>query len=113
MRFHATPESVENGEITILAIIETVLSVAIYISIGLHFGNFRHLAWAILVAPIMLLRTQRSAQWGLRKYSPFNLKMHKKLSNLMDKTVSGFFSNAVNFFTVSVLVGYLAFRGAL
>jgi hypothetical protein len=84
MRFHSTPESVENGDITILAIIETVVSVAIYVGIGLHFGTFRHLAWAILVAPLMLLRTQSSVEWGLKLFDKYIGKM-KKASDSFEK----------------------------
>jgi hypothetical protein len=48
MRFHSTPESALNGEITILAIIETVLSVTLYLWAGLHFGTFKYLALAVV-----------------------------------------------------------------
>jgi len=46
MRFHSTPESAENLEITVLAIIETVLSIAIYVCLGLYLGTFKYLALA-------------------------------------------------------------------
>lgn len=65
MRFHSTPQSALDGEITILAIIETVVSVTLYIGIGLYFGTFKYLAWAVVVAPLMLFRTEASADWGL------------------------------------------------
>ena len=68
MQFHSTPESTLNLKITKLAIIETALSVALYVSIGLYFGTFRYLALAVLVAPLMLLRTQISGEWGLKIY---------------------------------------------
>jgi len=65
MRFHSTPESALNGEITKLAIIECIASVAIYLAIGFYFGTFRYLAMAVVVAPLMLLRTDASSDWGL------------------------------------------------
>ncbi len=68
MRFHSTPQSALDGEITILAIIETVVSVAIYVGIGLYFGTFKYLAWAVVVAPLMLFRTEVSAEWGINTY---------------------------------------------
>jgi hypothetical protein len=68
VRFHSTPESALNGEITKLAIIETTLSVGLYVWAGLHFGSFRYLALAMISAPLMLFRTRASAQWGLKLY---------------------------------------------
>ncbi len=71
MRFHSTPESVQNGEITILAIIECVASVTLYLVLGFYIRTFRHLAWAVVVAPLMLFRTKQSVVWGLDSYSKY------------------------------------------
>ncbi len=68
MRFHSTPQSALDGEITILAIIETVISVAIYVGIGLYLGTFKYLAWAVVMAPLMLFRSEVSVNWGLETY---------------------------------------------
>lgn len=68
MRFHSTPESALNGEITKLAIVECIASVAIYLAIGLYSGTFRYLALAVIMAPLMLFRTEASVDWGLRVY---------------------------------------------
>src|SRR5258706_15625465 len=68
MRSFSTPQSALNGEITKLAIFECIGSVALYVGIGLHFGTLRYLAWAVVVAPLMLFRTDASAEWGLRAY---------------------------------------------
>ena len=71
MRFHSTPESALNGEITKLAIIECIASVALYLAIGFYFGTFRYLAMAVIVAPLMLLRTEESSEWGLDAFERF------------------------------------------
>ena len=68
MRTYSTPQSAYDGEITKLAIIECIVSVAIYIGLGIYFGTFKHLAWAVVVAPLMLFRTEASAEWGLKLY---------------------------------------------
>jgi hypothetical protein len=68
MRFHSTPESALNGEITILGIIETVVAVGLYLWAGLHLGTFKYLALAVVSAPLMLFRTRESAEWGLHLY---------------------------------------------
>jgi hypothetical protein len=82
MRFHSTPESVEKGEITQLAIIECFLSVAIYIGIGIYLRTFRHLAVAVAVAPLTLLRTEVSARWGVRKYEESQVLWGKLFSKI-------------------------------
>ena len=72
MRFHSTPQSALHLEITKLAIIETLVSVGLYVGIGIYLGTFRYLALAILVAPLMLLRTDMSSEWGLKVYDRFS-----------------------------------------
>jgi hypothetical protein len=69
MRTYSTPESALNGEITKLAIVECVASAALYVGLGVYLGTFKYLAAAVVVAPLMLFRTDLSADWGLRLYS--------------------------------------------
>ena len=68
MRTYSTPQSALNGEITKLAIIECIASVALYVGIGVYFGTFRYLAVAVVFAPLMLFRTEFSVIWGLNVY---------------------------------------------
>lgn len=69
MRTYSTPQSALDGEITKLAIVECVLSAALYVGLGLYFGTFKYLAAAIVFAPLMLFRTEFSADWGLQLYA--------------------------------------------
>jgi hypothetical protein len=71
LRAVSTPASVARGEVSLLAIAECLAFTAIYLGIGLYFGTFRHLAWAVVVAPFMLLRTTEAAEWGLVVYRRF------------------------------------------
>jgi hypothetical protein len=68
MRSYSTPQSALDGEITKLAIAECVASVALYVGLGVYFGTFRYLALAVVFAPLMLFRTEASADWGLKVY---------------------------------------------
>ena len=68
MRTYSTPQSALKGEITKLALLECVLSAALYISAGIYFGTFRYLALAVVFAPLMLFRTEFSADWGFQLY---------------------------------------------
>src|ERR1022692_3402184 len=75
MRFHSTPESALKGEITKLAIIETIAAVGLYAWVGLHFGTFKYFALAVVSAPIMLFRTAASARVGIRLYKRYGRRM--------------------------------------
>src|SRR5258707_11769007 len=71
MRTYSTPQSALNLEFTKLAIIECIASIAVYVGIALYFGTFRYLAIAVVVAPLMLFRTEASAVWGLKVYERY------------------------------------------
>ena len=59
---HSTRESVENGEISALAIIETVLSLRLAISV---LESWRHVLIGVCLAPFLLLRTERATELGI------------------------------------------------
>jgi hypothetical protein len=71
VRWYSTPQSSANGEITWLAIAECLVSIAIYVGIGIHTGTFKALAWAVAFAPLMLFRTNESAKFGLELFERF------------------------------------------
>jgi hypothetical protein len=77
MRTYSTPQSALDGEITKLAILECVASAALYVGIGVYFGTFKHLAVAVAVAPLMLFRTEFSADWGLQLYKQVTDRLEK------------------------------------
>lgn len=61
MRLHSTIESATAGEVTLLAIVECFVSVFIYIIIALYFKTFVFYYTATALAPLTLLRTDRSS----------------------------------------------------
>jgi hypothetical protein len=71
MRSYSTPQSALNLEFTKLAIIECIASVALYVGIALYFGTFRYVAAAVVVAPLMLFRTEASTDWALKVYQRY------------------------------------------
>jgi hypothetical protein len=75
MRTYSTPQSALNLEITKLAIVECVLAVLLYVGAGIYFGTFKYLAAAVVFAPLMLFRTEASANWGLGLYSRVFLRL--------------------------------------
>lgn len=66
MRLHATRESCDHGEVTVLALVETVLAVALLVALSIWFDTVHWLAGACLLSPLLLLRTEDSVQRGLR-----------------------------------------------
>jgi hypothetical protein len=71
MRTRSTPQSALNLEITNLAIVECIVAIAAYVGIGVYLGTFKHLTWVVVVAPLMLFRTDVSAEWALKVYEHF------------------------------------------
>ena len=114
MRFHSTPQSVLNGEITKLAIIECVVAVALYVGIGVYFHTFRHLAVPVAVAPLMLFRTKASVRWGLDKYAHavrvVKLRYHPYLLAVATLTRR---SNHRKVITIALIPGYVFIFGAV
>ncbi len=103
MRFSSTPESALKLEVTVLAIIETVLSVGLYIGMSLFvWESFRFLGLAILLAPLTLLRTQKSAEWGLKTFDNFWDKLEDVDGNII-----------VQFIQYSLAILYTLFAGPI
>ncbi len=51
-----------------MAIIECIASIALYVGVGVYLGTLKYLAAAVIFAPLMLFRTEVSADWGLKAY---------------------------------------------
>ncbi len=66
MRFHSTLESVEAGEVSVLAVLETVLAVSVALYVAFRFDYTMHIAFGAIVAPFLMLRTTRSTLLGVR-----------------------------------------------
>jgi hypothetical protein len=65
MRLVSNKESVTRGEVSILAIVETLLAIALVFYLSAHFNTLRWLAIAMCVAPLLLLRTDESTRLGV------------------------------------------------
>jgi hypothetical protein len=62
----STPESIERGEASWLAVLETILAVAAYWGIAWYFDTHTHLLISVLVAPLLLLRSLESTELGVK-----------------------------------------------
>ncbi len=69
IRLHSTVGSVRNGDITVLAIVETVLAISITVFIAVYYETLMHIAVSACIAPLLLLRTEESTERGLRWFA--------------------------------------------
>lgn len=66
IRWHSTVESVNNGEIAVLAIVEAAIAVSLTLFIAVKYQTLIHIAISASIAPLLLLRTRHSTKRGLR-----------------------------------------------
>jgi hypothetical protein len=66
IRWHSRCEGFADGDISILAIIETVTAVAAVIAVSSYLGSLTYIAGLALVAPFALLQTDQSRSLGIR-----------------------------------------------
>lgn len=59
---HSTPESVAAGKLSVFAVIEVFLSIALYWWIAIRYETHVHLWIGILAAPLILLRSEASVE---------------------------------------------------
>ena len=59
-------ESIEAEKISLLAVAEVIFSVAAYWWIAWYFDTYAHLLVSVLVAPLVLLRSDESVALGWR-----------------------------------------------
>ena len=65
MRWVSSKESVAKGEVSVLAIVETLCAIALVFYLSSHFNTLRWLAIAMCVSPLLLLRTEESVRLGI------------------------------------------------
>lgn len=71
VRVHSTTETAAAGEITLLAMLETAVAVGISIWLAWHRHSLRHVEVGACLAPLLLLRTERSTELALRWMAGF------------------------------------------
>ena len=57
--------SVQRGEASWLAVIETAIAISIFMAIAVWFGTVNHIAFASSIAPLLLLKTSHSIRLGV------------------------------------------------
>jgi hypothetical protein len=73
MRFASNRDSVRRGEVSVLAVIETIVATGISFSLAWHFGTIQHVVIASALAPLLLLRTRRSTWYAIWLVNRFEI----------------------------------------
>jgi len=66
IRWYSTVESAENLEFSVLAVLESICAVSLSLWLTWYFQSYTHVIVAIVLAPLLLLRTEESTQLGLK-----------------------------------------------
>jgi hypothetical protein len=65
MLWVSTADSIDRGEPSVLALAETVIAVALTVTIYFYYHSLIHLAMSAAIAPLLLLRTSKSQTLAL------------------------------------------------
>ncbi|HEU0144661.1 MAG TPA: toll/interleukin-1 receptor domain-containing protein [Nitrososphaera sp.] len=66
IRWHSRCANFSNGDISVLAILETVVAVATIIALSMYSGSLRYIIALTFIAPFALLQTDQSRSVGIR-----------------------------------------------
>jgi hypothetical protein len=66
MRLFSNRDSVRRGEVSVLAVIETIVATAISIWLAWRVGTIQYVVIASAIAPFLLLRTRLSVWYQLK-----------------------------------------------
>jgi hypothetical protein len=71
IKFSSTPDSAARGEITTLAIIETVVAMSLSLLFVILFQTSAHIVFGALIAPFLLLRSETSSAAAFKIFDPW------------------------------------------
>lgn len=79
--FWSTSQSITDGIPSLTAISETCFAVALYWGISIHFQTYSVLLFSAAIAPLVLLRSNASTEWALKKFISWEEVYWNKLRN--------------------------------
>ena len=68
LRWRSSPDSVENGTPSVLAIVETLVAITVSVWFAVHFDTYKFIAMSACIAPFLLLRTEESTEHGIMMF---------------------------------------------
>lgn len=78
MRTWSTEESVAKNEPTIMALAEALLALAISVGIAIRYETLTHIAFGACIAPLLLMRSEKSVALGVRWFNHIKPKKPAK-----------------------------------
>lgn len=85
MRLYSTPQSALAGEVTVLAIIETIAATAFSIWLVVHRGTLTHVVIGACAAPFLLLRTDDATTLAITWFNHLDALLDK-MSDFQDES---------------------------
>ncbi|MHC4404563.1 MAG: hypothetical protein ACYTG0_33325 [Planctomycetota bacterium] len=71
MRLTSTKASITGGEVTVLAVIETAIAMSLAVIVAMCAHTLFHIGLGAIIAPLLLMRSDRSVAFGRRLYQGF------------------------------------------
>jgi len=112
-RWYSTVESAEKLEFSVLAAVESVGAVTLSLWLAWYFQTYMHLVGAIVVAPLLLLRTEESVELGLRWFGGFsefmsrNAERFAKLTGITDQGAVMIFYSLIGLIFIIPLLWFI------
>jgi hypothetical protein len=118
MRLFSTAESVDRGEISLLAIVETIFATIVAVYLSVVFIGPKWIAWSVCIAPFLLLRTEYSADFGIKildnYFSWYLIRMLQHPEGESNRSLALDFFRALKSLLVPLLYPFVtAFVGSL
>ena len=67
MVWHSSESSIQNREISLLAILEIIFAISLYWGIAFYYDFYLHIITSIIFAPFLLLKSEDSISYTLNK----------------------------------------------
>ncbi|WP_139458331.1 hypothetical protein, partial [Bathymodiolus thermophilus thioautotrophic gill symbiont] len=75
----STENSREKQKLSVLAVVETIFFVLLTWFVAWYFDSYIHIVTAILIAPLLLLKTPKSIDEGIAAHRIFDWICHKPM----------------------------------
>lgn len=69
MVWHSSETSIQNREISFLAILEIIFAISLYWGIAFYYDFYLHIIMSVLLTPFLLLKSKNSIEYVLDKFS--------------------------------------------
>jgi hypothetical protein len=98
----STNQSIENKEVSLLAIFEIIASVTLYWYIAYKFDIYMHIVVSIMIAPLLLLRSEQSKKYALDSFAKL-LNSPNRNTTIMSSTIINIMGIIIGTFLTSII----------